>query len=210
MRVPGAWDGFELAVRAVLGQQLTAVDSPTLVKRMVETYGQSVGLHIPGLARLFPRPEVLAQANLSDLGVPGDRGETIMSLARAVLARKLAFNGSQSSVGTIAALRALPHMKEGTVSYIAMRSLGEPDALPNTDLGLCRALGPGRGAVSPADLPRIFEKFRPWRAYAAIHLWASTQKARVLIPLGFTGGSKALVGALSAGARISRVRSTPS
>jgi AraC family transcriptional regulator, regulatory protein of adaptative response / DNA-3-methyladenine glycosylase II len=210
MRVPGAWDGFELAVRAVLGQQLTAVDSPTLVKRMVETYGQAVGPHIPGLSRLFPRPEVLAQANLSDLGVPGDRGETIMSLARAVLARKLAFNGSQSSVGTIAALRALPHMKEGTVSYIAMRSLGEPDALPNTDLGLCRALGPGRGAVSPADLPRIFEKFRPWRAYAAIHLWASTQKARVLIPPGFTGGSKALVGALTAGARISRVRSTPS
>ena len=85
MRVPGAWDGFELAVRAVLGQQLTAVDSPTLVKRMVETYGQAVGLHIPGLSRLFPRPEVLAQANLWDLGVPGDIGarRLAMSLARA-------------------------------------------------------------------------------------------------------------------------------
>src|ERR1700723_2982201 len=209
LRVPGAWDGFELAVRAILGQQLMAVDSPTLVRRMIETYGEAVGLQIPGLARLFPRPEVLAEANLSGLGIPSDRGETIISLAHAVVAGKIAFNGTQSSVGTTAALRGLPNMREGTMSYIAMRSLGEPDALPNTDLGLCQALSPGRGAVPPADLPRIFEKFRPWRAYAAIHVWASIQKARVSVRPSFTAGSKALVGAPTAGARISRVRNPP-
>jgi AraC family transcriptional regulator, regulatory protein of adaptative response / DNA-3-methyladenine glycosylase II len=209
LRVPGAWDGFELAVRAILGQQLMAVDSPTLVSRIVETYGEAVGLQIPGLSRLFPRPEVLAEANLSGLGIPRDRGETIISLAHAVVARKIAFNGTQSSVGTIASLRVLPNMKESTISYIAMRSLGEPDVLPNTDLELYQALSPCRAAVPPADLPRIFEKFRPWRAYAAIHLWAGTQKARVSVRPSSTGESTALVGALTAGARISRVRNTP-
>ena len=115
------------------------------------------------------------------------------------------------SFGTIAALRALPpHMERKalcpTLRCEALGTRCPSEYRPR----IVSSAGSWSGAVSPADLWRIFEKFRPWRAYAAIHLWASTQKARVLIPPGFTGGSKALVGALTAGARISRVRNTPS
>jgi AraC family transcriptional regulator of adaptative response / DNA-3-methyladenine glycosylase II len=176
LRLPGAWDGFELATRAVLGQQLTVVDTPTVVERMVRTLGQPIEVRVPGLSHLFPRPEILAQADLADLGIPSQQAETIASLARAVSARKLIFNSYQGSVGMLRALRALPNIEEGTVSYIAMRGLGEPDALPCTDLGLRRALG-HRGAVTPAEFSRIFEKFRPWRAYAAMHLWAAREQA---------------------------------
>jgi AraC family transcriptional regulator, regulatory protein of adaptative response / DNA-3-methyladenine glycosylase II len=208
LRVPGTWDGFELAVRAVLGQQLTIIDSPTLVERMVETYGRSVEVQLPGLSHLFPQPKALAEANLSDLGIPSQRAETITSLARAVLARKLTFNGYQGTEGILAALRVLPYMDEGTMTYFAMRSLGEPDALPYTDLGLCRALGMIRGAVSPADLLRVFERFRPWRAYAAMHLWATNQKARGSIRTRATRSSKGPAVALPPGSRIFRVRNT--
>jgi AraC family transcriptional regulator, regulatory protein of adaptative response / DNA-3-methyladenine glycosylase II len=178
LRVPGAWDGFELAVRAVLGQQLTIVDSPMLVERMVEKYGQSVDVDIPGVSRLFPGPEILAEANIADLGIPRERAETITFLARAVLARKLTFNGYHNSERTLAALRIFPKMDEATISYIAVRSLGEPDAIPSTDLGLRRALGPGRRGVSSANLLRVFEKSRPWRAYAAMHFWATAENTR--------------------------------
>jgi AraC family transcriptional regulator, regulatory protein of adaptative response / DNA-3-methyladenine glycosylase II len=175
LRLPGAWDGFELAVRAVLGQRLTIVDTPLLVKRMVETFGQAVEVQVAGLSHLFPKAEVLAKANLSELGIPRERAETVTSLAREVLGGKLRFSGYQDSERTLAALCVLTNMDQGTMSYIAMRSLGDPNALPSTDLGLCRALSRGRGAVSPAELLRIFEEFRPWRAYAAMHFWARTE-----------------------------------
>lgn len=184
------------------------VDSRSLVERMVETYGQSVEVQVPGLSHLFPGPETLAEANLAELGIRTARAETITSLARAVLARKLTFNGYQASAGTLAALRVLPNMDESTMSYIAMRSLVEPDALPFTDLGLCRALGIGSGAVSWAEFSRIFEKFRPWRAYAAMHVWATTHTVRGSIRVSATRSSKAPVVALPGGARISRARNT--
>jgi AraC family transcriptional regulator of adaptative response / DNA-3-methyladenine glycosylase II len=208
LRVPGAWDGFELAVRAVLGQRLMIVDAPTLVGRMVQTYGQSVEVRVPGLSRLFPRPEILAEAKLADLGIPSQRAETITSLARAVLARKITFNSYKGSEGVLAALRVLPNMDVATASYIAMRSLGEPNALPDADLALCRALGIGRGAVSSAELSRIFEEFKPWRAYAAIHLWATTENARSSNRLVATQSSRLLVAAPPAGGRTSAARST--
>ena len=177
LRVPGAWDGFELAVRAALGEQLTVVHASALSERIVQAFGQSVDLRIPGLSHLFPRPEILAQANLADLGIAISRADAITSLARAVLGRKLVFNGYQSSEGRLSPLRNLPNMNESTVSYIAMRSLGEPDAFPHTDFGLRRAWGAHRGIVSPAELLRVFEKFKPWSAYAAMHLWAAAQQA---------------------------------
>jgi AraC family transcriptional regulator of adaptative response / DNA-3-methyladenine glycosylase II len=208
LRVPGAWDGFELAVRAVLGQQLTIVDSPMLVERMIYKFGQSIDVQVPGLSYLFPKPEILAGANLTDLGIRGARAETITSLARAVLAREITFDVYHPSESTLAALRLLPNMDKATTSYIAMRSLGETDVLPATDLGMCRALRPGRGAVSPADLLRIFEKLRPWRAYAALHLWATAENIRGSIRAADTRSSKGLVVAPPAAAPISRVRST--
>lgn len=183
LRVPGAWDGFELAVRAVLGQQLTTVDSPALAERIVRTFGRPAGMRIPGLSHVFPKAETLAEAKLEESGVARRRAETIRCLARAVLNGKLVFNGYQNSEGRLAALRSLPHMDEGTVSYIAMRSLGEPDAVPCGDSGLRRVLGNhvlgnhGKEA-SPMELLHVFEKFKPWSAYAAMHLWAVSEQTR--------------------------------
>ena len=175
LRVPGAWDGFELAVRAVLGQQLAIVDSVTITKRLVHAFGQVVEARHAGLARLFPQPEILAEADLTALGISKQHAETIVALARAVGAQKITFEGYRCSENMFEELRLLPHMDESVVSYIAMRTLGEPDALPYKDLGLRRALGSYRRTVSPAELLRSFEKFRPWRAYAAMHLWAAEQ-----------------------------------
>jgi AraC family transcriptional regulator of adaptative response / DNA-3-methyladenine glycosylase II len=166
-----------LAVRAALGQQLTVVDAPEVAERVVQAFGQPVQLPIGGLSRLFPRPEVLAEANLADIGIRAEQAEVIRSLARAVVARKLAFDRYEGLEGTLSRLRALTNADEGVASYIAMRSFGEPDAFPCSDLGLRRAWGPDQFAVPPVDLLRAFEKFRPWRAYAAMHLWAAPEKA---------------------------------
>jgi AraC family transcriptional regulator, regulatory protein of adaptative response / DNA-3-methyladenine glycosylase II len=177
LRVPGVWDGFELAVRAVLGQRLTVVDPPALVERLVQAFGEPVDVPAPGLSRLFPKAGILADANLADLGVPRQRAETIASLARAVLARKVTFDGYRGSQGIFAELRLVSNLDENVMSYIAMRSVGEPDVFPYADLGLRRALGAGRRVASAAEVLSSFEKFRPWRAYAAMHLWAATEQA---------------------------------
>jgi AraC family transcriptional regulator of adaptative response / DNA-3-methyladenine glycosylase II len=177
LRVPGAWDGFEVAVRAVLGQQLTVVDRPSFAERLVRTFGQSVEVPICGLSHLFPLPEALAEANLLRIGIPTQQAETINSLARAVLDGKLRFDSRTGLEDTLSRLRVFPRLDDGVASYIAMRSLGEPDALPHTDRGLSQALATHKSPVSPRELVRIFEKFRPWRAYAAMHLWAASQQA---------------------------------
>jgi AraC family transcriptional regulator of adaptative response / DNA-3-methyladenine glycosylase II len=177
LRTPGAWDGFELAVRATLGQQVTVVDAPELAERLVEAYGQPVQVPIGGLSRLFPRPEVLAEANLAALGIPIEQADSIRSLARAVVTRKVNFDDYDVLEDALSKLRALTNVDESVASYIAMRSLGAPDAFPYSDPGLRRALAPDQRAVSPAELARAFNKYRPWRAYAAMHLWAATQQA---------------------------------
>ncbi len=177
LRVPGVWDGFELAVRAVLGQQLTVVDPPAPVERLVQAFGEPADVPARGLSRLFPKAGILAQANLADLGIPGRRAETIASLARAVLARKVTFDGYRGLQGILTGLRLVPNLDENAMSYIAMRSVGEPDVLPYADIGLRRALGVDRRVASAAEVLRSFEKFRPWRAYAAMHLWAATEQA---------------------------------
>ena len=176
LRVPGAWDGFELAVRAVLGQQLTVVDAPILARRLVRTFGRPVRIPIRGLSHLFPRPEILAEANLTNVGVPAIQAETICSLARAVLDGKLTFNSGRVLQETLTWLHARPRLNQGVASYIAMRSFGEPDALPHTDRGLRQALATHARPVSPAELLSIFKGFKPWRAYAAMHFSAATQK----------------------------------
>ena len=181
LRVPGAWDGFELAVRAVLGQRLTVVDPPALVERLVQAFGEPVDVPAPGLSRLFPKAGILAEADLADLGIPRQRAETIASLARAVLARKVTFDGYRGLQGIFAELRLVSNLDENVMSYIAMRSVGEPDVFPYADLGLRRALGTGRRELRRRKCCAAFEKFRPWRAYAAMHLWAATEQAQTRI-----------------------------
>jgi AraC family transcriptional regulator of adaptative response / DNA-3-methyladenine glycosylase II len=178
LRVPGAWDGFELAVRAILGQQITVAAAAALAGRITRDFGHALpadlaGL-IPGITHVFPAPARLAEAELSSLPMPRARSGALAALAAAVAADPLLFGPRRGLDEAIATLRALPGVGEWTAQYIAMRELREPDAFPAADVGLMRALADEAG-VRPdaADLLARAERWRPWRAYAAVHLWAS-------------------------------------
>jgi AraC family transcriptional regulator, regulatory protein of adaptative response / DNA-3-methyladenine glycosylase II len=176
LRVPGAWDGFELAVRAILGQQITVGAARGLAGKLVERHGQRLALAgAPApLTHVFPRPEALAGVDLAALGMPRARAAALAGLAAAVAGDPGLFGPSADLDSAIARLRALAGIGEWTAQYIAMRALSEPDAFPAADIGLLRALADASGKrPSPAELLRRAEAWRPWRAYAAIHLWAA-------------------------------------
>lgn len=177
LRVPGAWDGFELAVRAVLGQQITVSAAIGLAGKLVATYGEKLAVaHIdfPTLTHVFPRPERLRGADIAALGMPRARGAALSSLAAAVAADPQIFGPKRSLEEAIAQLRSLSGIGEWTAQYIAMRELREPDAFPAADIGLQRALADETGRrPTAAELLARAERWRPWRAYAAQHLWAS-------------------------------------
>ncbi len=172
LRVPGAWDPFELAIRAILGQQVTVRGATTLTGRLVQALGRPVAAE-GGLTHLFPRPEVLADGDLSAVGIPRARAASIRALARAVADGTLALDASRGLDDAVARLCAVPGVGPWTAQYIAMRGLGEPDAFPVGDLGLRQALGNGAGPLTAAAVERLAEAWRPWRAYAAMHLWTS-------------------------------------
>ncbi len=177
LRVAGAWDGFELAVRALLGQQITVTAAVGLAGKLVATYGKPLTGAIrgfDGLTHVFPGPERLAEDDLSGLGLTRARAAALGSLARAVIADPELFGPRRSLDEAIVKLRALPGVGEWTAQYIAMREMREPDAFPAADIGLLRALADRKGRrPSPAALLARAERWRPWRAYAAQHLWAS-------------------------------------
>jgi len=166
LRVPGCWDGFELATRAILGQQITVKGATALAGRMVRAFGQSFQ-GPSGLTHLFPSAETLAAAKLDDIGLTGARAETIRALARAVCAGKIKFEGVIDSDVFLQRLCEIPGIGKWTAQYVAMRALGEPDAFPSTDLGLLRALA----LETARELELRAEAWRPWRAYAAMYLW---------------------------------------
>lgn len=167
MRVPGSWDGFELAVRAILGQQVTVKGASTLAGRLVEGFGTKYGA-TPGLTHLFPCAEVLADANLTTIGLPAARAETIRALARAVRDRRISFEGIVESEQFLERLCEIPGIGQWTAQYVAMRALGEPDAFPAGDLGLAHALE----LKSAREIEERSNGWRPWRAYAAMYLWS--------------------------------------
>jgi AraC family transcriptional regulator, regulatory protein of adaptative response / DNA-3-methyladenine glycosylase II len=176
LRVPGAWDGFELAVRAVLGQQITVAAAVGLAGKLVARYGLSLaaGLETEGLTHVFPRPERLAWAPLTTLGMPRMRAATLTSLAAAVAEDPRVLGAGRSVAECVAQLRALPGIGDWTAQYIAMRELREPDAFPAGDIGLLRALADAEGKrPTSRELLARAEHWRPWRAYAAQHLWAA-------------------------------------
>lgn len=177
LRAPGAWDGLELGVRAILGQQITVPAAVRLAGRLTAEYGEPLpeGLAEPGLTHVFPSAARLAAADIAGLGLmPGARARAIGGLAAAVLADPQLFGPRASLEEAVAALRALPGVGEWTAQYIAMRLLREPDAFPAADVGLMRALADADGVrPTPAALLARAEAWRPWRAYAALHLWAS-------------------------------------
>ncbi len=178
LRVPGALDGFELAVRAVLGQQITVAAARTLAQRLVDAFGAPIATPIPALSRLFPSAEVLAQATgdaLGQLGIVKQRQNAILALARAVDSGQLALHGGAQVHTTIAALKALPGIGDWTAQYIAMRALRWPDAFPAGDVALHKALG-----VQDAPNVRLAslaaeaasQAWKPWRSYAVLRAWA--------------------------------------
>jgi AraC family transcriptional regulator of adaptative response / DNA-3-methyladenine glycosylase II len=177
LRVPGAWDGFELAVRAIFGQQIAISAATKLLGRLVQQHGEPLPEAMrdgEGLERLFPSPARIASANLTTLGMPGARAMAVTSLARAISADPAIFGRGASLDDAIAKLRSLPGIGEWTAQYIAMRELREPDAFPAADIGLLRAMAGADGRrPAPAQLLARAERWRPWRAYAALHLWAA-------------------------------------
>jgi AraC family transcriptional regulator, regulatory protein of adaptative response / DNA-3-methyladenine glycosylase II len=177
LRVPGAWDGFELAVRAILGQQISVAAATRLVGKLVACCGGLRGDPVAaaeGLTHVFPSPARVVAADLGVIGMPQARRTALASLAAAVVADPGIFGVRRTLEQAIAQLRSLVGIGEWTAQYIAMRELREPDAFPAADIGLMRAMGQGRGArPSAAELLAHAERWRPWRAYAALHLWAS-------------------------------------
>jgi AraC family transcriptional regulator of adaptative response / DNA-3-methyladenine glycosylase II len=145
LRVPGAWDPFELAVRAVLGQQVTVAGATTLSGRLLEACGGAI------------EPEAVAAADLSAVGLPRARAATLHGLAEAAANGGLDWSRMQD----------LPGIGPWTAAYVAMRALGDPDAFPAADLGVRRGLG-GLGATAAT---KRAEAWRPWRSYAVMHLW---------------------------------------
>jgi AraC family transcriptional regulator of adaptative response / DNA-3-methyladenine glycosylase II len=174
LRVPGAWDGFELAIRAVLGQQITVSSAIRLAGRLVAEYGEPLAQPDRHLTHIFPTPQALAQADLATLGMPRSRAATLSSVAAAAIANPDLFGADCDLQEAIERLRSIPGVGEWTAQYIALRQLREPDAFPAADVGLMRALADDTGhrPTAPELLARA-EPWRPWRAYAAQHLWAS-------------------------------------
>jgi AraC family transcriptional regulator of adaptative response / DNA-3-methyladenine glycosylase II len=174
LRVPGAWDPFELAVRAVLGQQITVTGARRLAAQLIEAHGAplATGPH-DGLTRVFPRPEQLVHADLA-LGMPRARITALRGIAAAAVADPCLFETGGDLDAKLARLRALPGIGEWTAQYIALRALREPDAFPAADIGLLRAMADrDRVRPTPAGLLARAERWRPWRAYAAQHLWSA-------------------------------------
>ncbi len=172
LRVPGAWDPFELALRAVLGQQITVVAARKLAGKLVALCGPGLAPSMPGLTHLFPTPEQVAAADLSTLGMPGARLRTLTSVAKAAIGEHDLFSTARDLESAVARLCALPGIGEWTAQYIALRALHEPDAFPASDVGLLRAMDEYLSRrVSAEELLQHAQEWRPWRAYAAQHLW---------------------------------------
>ena len=177
LRVPGAWDGFELAVRALLGQQISVAAARTFAGRLVVQFGTPLTADRTGfesLTHVFPRPATLADADLAAMGLPKARSAALSALAAAVAADPLIFGLRATLDEAVLRLRGLAGVGEWTAQYIAMRELREPDAFPAADLGLMRVIALLEGRQpSPKELLARAEAWRPWRAYAAQHLWAA-------------------------------------
>ncbi len=172
LRVPGAFDGFELAARAILGQRVSVRSATTLAGRLAARFGEPIETPFAGLDRLSPAAERLADANdveLTALGIAAPRAAAIRTIATAAARRELDLQPGPDPDAAVAALRELPGLGDWTAQYIAMRALRWPDAFPAGDLGLLKAAG----VVSARQLRDAAEPWRPWRSYAAMYLWTT-------------------------------------
>jgi AraC family transcriptional regulator of adaptative response / DNA-3-methyladenine glycosylase II len=175
LRVPGTLDGYEVAIRAVLGQQITVAAARTLAQRMVDAFGEPLATPWPALNRLFPAPAVLAAASgdaLGKLGIVKQRQAAIVAIAQGVANRQLQLHGGADVQATLAQLKSLPGIGDWTAQYIAMRALRWPDAFPSGDIALHKALGL-QGQKFPARLAEAASAaWKPWRSYAVLRVWS--------------------------------------
>jgi len=172
LRVPGAFDGFEAAVRAVLGQQISVAAATTLAGRLAARFGDPIATPHPELTHLAPTADRIAAASddaIAAIGLPRARARTLSAMARAVAGGELSLDAAGEIDGALDRLVALPGIGPWTAHYLAMRAFGWPDAFPETDLGVRRALG----GVSGPQARALAEPWRPWRAYGVTHLWTN-------------------------------------
>jgi 3-methyladenine DNA glycosylase/8-oxoguanine DNA glycosylase len=173
LRVPGAWDPFEVAVRAVLGQQISVAGARTLAGRLVALCGRPLPKRLarPGLTHVFPSPAAVAEADVASVGLPRARAAALKAFARAVADGSFVLAAPKGLEDFEERLTALPGFGPWTAHVVALRALGEGDAFPNGDLGLVKAME--RAGVKRDRIAARAERWRPYRAYATLHLWAS-------------------------------------
>ena len=179
LRVPGAFDGFELVVRAILGQQVTVKAATTLGCRFVEAFGEPIETPFPDLDRLSPQPKRIAQLDvdaIGKLGITGVRAKSIIALAQAYDSGVLQLHAGANPDQTIAQMTATPGIGQWTAHYIAMRALRWPDAFPKEDIAIRNRLG----GVTANQAEALSQNWRPWRSYAVLHLWNSPAKSASL------------------------------
>lgn len=175
LRVPGAWDGFELAVRAVLGQQITVKAATRLAGKLVDALGAPVAepLEAPGLTHTFPHPERFETNTIAALGMPRNRAAALAGIAAATRSDSRLFDADRDLESAVAHLRQLPGIGEWTAQYIAMRALRKSDAFLAGDVALQRLLATEGKRPTAQQLLAHAEAWRPWRAYAVLHVWTS-------------------------------------
>ncbi|MGH9161669.1 MAG: AlkA N-terminal domain-containing protein [Vicinamibacteraceae bacterium] len=173
LRIPGAWDAFECAVRAALGEPQNIGAAQRRIARLVARVGRPITNGCPGLTHLFPTAAALAVANLDGLGLSASRADLLRGLARVVCEGARDLNGPVGAVD--AALRSLCGFDASMAQYVALRALGEPDAFPSGDPVLRRMAGPDGTPLSSRELEERAEAWRPWRGYAALHLWCAAE-----------------------------------
>jgi AraC family transcriptional regulator, regulatory protein of adaptative response / DNA-3-methyladenine glycosylase II len=177
VRVAGAFDGFEIAVRAILGQQISVAAARTIAGRLSRRFGEPYDDAPGSLGVAFPRPAALAAAPANDLGMPVARGETLVGLARAVDEGRVDLAAGGDPERARAGLLALPGIGPWTASYVAMRAFGEADAFPASDLVLRQVLG-GATPATTRRAEQLSAHWSPWRAYAVVRLWALAAELR--------------------------------
>jgi AraC family transcriptional regulator of adaptative response / DNA-3-methyladenine glycosylase II len=170
LRLPGAFDGFEIAVRAILGQQITVRQARVLAGRFAAAFGAPVATPWDDLRHAFPDATAIASRDPAEIGVLGvtrQRARTLVLLAQAIASGGLVLEPGGDVAATIARLRAVPGVGDWTAQYVAMRALGWPDAFPAADVGVMKALG----VATPREAAAAALRWQPWRGYAVIHLW---------------------------------------
>ena len=173
LRVPGCWDPFEIGVRGVLGQQVSVAAARTFANRLVEQFGTPLtSSPFDTLTHLFPSADSLADADLAAIGLTKKRAETLRGLARAFANGEIRLDGAMDAQEAEERLTALPGIGPWTARYICMRGLSEPDAFPSGDMGLLNAVKNAGEQITIRELDKRAERWRPWRAYAALHLWS--------------------------------------